>query len=160
MLRHKPRGVEGLGMDSLAGRNYTERIVSMREFIISNGIWMTTSGSERVINQTKYAEYRLNCEDRNTAILWVDGTPDLPAVLSYMALVALSIEDTDSPSEWLEEYGAKLCNPDELEKAEDTYRECVTDMLRLRLLLGCDAFHDLIRRVELGNLTSVEAAVQ
>jgi hypothetical protein len=124
-----------------------EQSMSMDDFVKRCGVQMYV-GQPAAVKGYKRTELRLVCSDREISIDWLGEAPVMGAVLDYLALIAQSIETTNSPAEWLEEYGDVLCPDAEAEDAEQTYRECISDTIRLRFLLGDENTDLLLCNVE------------
>ena len=124
-------------------------LVTMDKFIKMSGVTMYVKQKIEVDEDYSYWEVSLACENRSVGVIWTDESPDLPRMLSYLSVVAQSIENTEDPIEWLDAYGHILCYAEEdVLRAKDVYSECVADMVRLKFLLGDDSYNTLIWYVD------------
>lgn len=70
--------------------------------------------------------------------------PDLPDVLDCLASDALGVEAVSSFEEWANEYGYDV----DSRKAEKTYQETLQEAQNLLVLLGSEAYAQLLYHVE------------
>lgn len=100
------------------------------------------------IQQRKQAAYRMTCEDGRLytydraldryRLIGKQPAPDLVDVL-YCLIMDSEVLERSGFEEWADEYGYDL----DSRKAEQTYRLCVEQSLKLRALIGQDGLDTL-----------------